>query len=104
MRGSSEQGAAAHSPPVTRVEGESKAPFRWSVERLRGRTSQRILNKGKYYEALGFVVNAALSRMLADILALPDITAEESNKLSELCRIFNALEGLFVEDPSQVSH
>lgn len=40
--------------------------------------------------------------MLADILALPDITAEESNKLSELCRIFNALEGLFVEDPSQV--
>lgn len=64
---------------------------------------KRILNKSKYYEALGFVVDAALSRMLADILALPDITAEESNRLSELCRIFNALEGLFVEDPSQPS-
>lgn len=48
------------------------------------------------------MVDAALSRMLADILALADITAEESTKLSELCRIFNALEGLFVEDPSQV--
>ncbi|KZT67377.1 hypothetical protein DAEQUDRAFT_713635 [Daedalea quercina L-15889] len=62
-----------------------------------------ILNKSKYYEALGFVVDAALSRMLADVLALPDITADESNRLSELCRIFNALEGLFVEDLSQPS-
>ncbi|TFY64920.1 hypothetical protein EVJ58_g2304 [Rhodofomes roseus] len=75
------------------------------LQRIR-RLSQewkRVLNKSKYYAALGFVVDAALSRMLADILALPDITAEESNRLSELCRIFNALEGLFVEDPSQPS-
>ena len=46
--------------------------------------------------ALGFVVDAALSRILEDILALPDITADESHKISELCRILNSIEGLFV--------
>jgi hypothetical protein len=45
------------------------------------------------------VTDAALSRILQDILALPDIPELESHRLSELCRILNALEGLFVEDP-----
>lgn len=40
--------------------------------------------------------------MLQDITKLPDITADESNQLSELCRMLNALEGLFVEGPDQV--
>lgn len=40
--------------------------------------------------------------MLRDVLALPDITAVESHKLSELCRIFTALEALFVEGEEQV--
>lgn len=48
------------------------------------------------------VIDAVLSRVLEDITALPDITAAESHKLSELCRILNALEGLFVDDPEQV--
>jgi hypothetical protein len=61
-----------------------------------------VLPKSKYYIALGFVVDAALSRVLADILALPDIPEVESHRLSELCRILNALEGLFVEDTEQV--
>lgn len=47
-------------------------------------------------------MNAALGRILNDILALSDITAQESHRLSELCRILNALEGLFVQDPDQV--
>jgi len=38
-----------------------------------------------------------------DILALPDITEVESHRLSELCRILHALEGLFIDDPEQVS-
>ena len=63
-----------------------------------------MLPKSKYYEALGLVVNAALARVLQDILALPDITEVESHKLNDLCRILNALEGLFVEDRSQVSN
>jgi hypothetical protein len=45
------------------------------------------------------VTDAALSRILQDVLALPDIPELESHRLSELCRILNALEGLFVEDP-----
>lgn len=52
---------------------------------------------------MGSVVDAALSRILEDVLALPDIPEVESHRLSELCRIFNALEGLFSEDPEQVS-
>lgn len=65
---------------------------------------QPVLAKSKYYEALGVIVNAALGRVLQDVLALPDITEVESHKLNDLCRILNALEGLFVEDPSQVRH
>ncbi|KZT07285.1 uncharacterized protein LAESUDRAFT_651560 [Laetiporus sulphureus 93-53] len=62
-----------------------------------------VLNKSKYYDAVGLVLDAALSRILSDILALPDITEVESHRLSELCRILNATEGLFVEDPEQPS-
>ncbi|KAF7789580.1 hypothetical protein EIP86_000526 [Pleurotus ostreatoroseus] len=62
-----------------------------------------VLPKSKYYRAIGIFANAALGRILSDILTLSDITAQESHKLSELCRILNALEGLFVEDPDQPS-
>jgi centromere/kinetochore protein ZW10 len=62
-----------------------------------------VLTATKYYIALGLVVDAALSRMLEDVLALPDITADESHKLSELCRIFNSLEGLFFMNLNEVS-
>ncbi|CCM02541.1 uncharacterized protein FIBRA_04643 [Fibroporia radiculosa] len=57
-----------------------------------------VLTKSKYYDAVGATAEAALSRVLADILALPDITADESHRLNELCHILNALEGLFVSD------
>ena len=59
---------------------------------------QGILPKAKYYTAIGSIANAALSRMLHDILALPDIPEVESHRLSELCHILNALEGLFSEE------
>ncbi|KZT21579.1 hypothetical protein NEOLEDRAFT_1164550 [Neolentinus lepideus HHB14362 ss-1] len=62
-----------------------------------------VLQKSKYYIAVGLVAEAALSRVLSDTLALSDIPEVESHKLSELCRILNALEGLFVEDPEQPS-
>lgn len=62
-----------------------------------------MLPKTKYYQAIGSILNSALARILQDVLALGDITADESQKLSELCKIFNALEGLFVEDPNHVS-
>jgi hypothetical protein len=69
---------------------------------LMQKTVQNILPKNKYYVALGSVVDAGLSRVLDDILALPDIPEVESHRLSELCKILNALEGLFVEDTQQV--
>ncbi|PIL24678.1 hypothetical protein GSI_12562 [Ganoderma sinense ZZ0214-1] len=62
-----------------------------------------VLTKSRYYDALGSIVEAALSRILADVLALEDITETESHRLSELCHILNALEGQFVEDPDQPS-
>ncbi|KAJ7170492.1 hypothetical protein C8R43DRAFT_981936 [Mycena crocata] len=68
------------------------------------RLSQRwkgILNKSKYYTAIGMVTDAALSRVLEDVLTLPDIPEVESHRLSELCRILHGLEALFVEDGSQ---
>lgn len=64
------------------------------AQRLKG-----VLTKSKYYTTIGMVTDAALSRILQDVLALPDIPEMESHRLSELCRILNALEGLFVEDP-----
>ncbi|KAJ8095227.1 ribosome biogenesis protein ytm1 [Marasmius tenuissimus] len=64
---------------------------------------KNLLTKSKYYMAIGLVTDAALSRVLADVLELPDIPEVESNRLSELCRILHALEGLFVEDPEQPS-
>ncbi|KAF9815102.1 hypothetical protein IEO21_04799 [Rhodonia placenta] len=62
-----------------------------------------VLNKSKFYDAIGSLVDSALSRILADVLALPDITEAESHRLNELCHILNALEGLFVENAEQPS-
>jgi len=62
-----------------------------------------VLQKSKYLQSIGSVVNTTLSRILKDILALSDITEVESHKLCELCRIMNSLEGLFAEDPNQPS-
>ncbi|KAF8916015.1 Centromere/kinetochore Zw10-domain-containing protein [Mucidula mucida] len=62
-----------------------------------------VLTKSKYYAAIGAITEAVLSRVLDDITALPDIPEVESRRLSELCRILHALEGLFVEDPEKPS-
>ncbi|KAG5647875.1 hypothetical protein DXG03_007799 [Asterophora parasitica] len=72
------------------------------VRRLAQRLKS-ILTKSNYYTAIGMVAHATLERILTDVLALPDIPEVESHRLSELCRIFNAMEGLFVEDPAQPS-
>lgn len=61
-----------------------------------------VLAKSKHYEAIGSVTDAALSRVLQDVLELNDIPELESHRLSELCHILNALEGLFCEDPEHV--
>jgi len=66
------------------------------------RQMQAILSKSKYFGALGFLVNFCLTCVMDDVLALPDITEVESHRLSELCRILHALEGLFIDDPEQV--
>ncbi|KAG6868072.1 hypothetical protein C0993_007805 [Termitomyces sp. T159_Od127] len=79
---------------ITRVLKE----VRQFASRLKG-----ILTKTKYYTAVGLLVEAVLNRTIRDILALPDIPEVESHRLSELCHIFNALEGLFVEDTTQPS-
>jgi len=72
------------------------------IKRLAPRLKD-ILAKSRYYDAIGSVTDAALSRVLQDVLALHDIPELESHRLSELCHILNALEGLFCEDPEQPS-
>ncbi|KAG2363253.1 hypothetical protein BDR07DRAFT_1404704 [Suillus spraguei] len=66
-------------------------------------TWKPVLPKSKYYTAVGAMVEVSLQRILENILAIPDIPEVESHKLSELCRILAALEGLFVEDFSESS-
>ncbi|KAL5513152.1 YTM1_2 [Sanghuangporus vaninii] len=56
-----------------------------------------ILPRTMWLRAAGRVVETALARVLSDVLALPDIPELDSRRLSELCRILNALEGLFVD-------
>lgn len=68
-----------------------------NIKRL-ARAWKHVLPKGKYYIAVGNVVDGVLSRILDDILAIPDIPEVESHKLGELCRILFALEVIFVED------
>lgn len=61
-----------------------------------------MLPRSKYLHAVGQVVESALSKVIEDVLALPDIPELDSRRLSELCRILNALEGLFVDDLDMV--
>jgi centromere/kinetochore protein ZW10 len=84
----------------TRLEGEHAS---WTFLSLTQLSTKSILPKSKYYTALGLVVDGVLSRILDSILAISDIPEVESRKLSELCRILTALEGLFVENTSEVS-
>lgn len=44
------------------------------------------------------ITEAALARVVQEVIALGDITEVESHRLAELCRILTALEGLFIED------
>ena len=74
----------------------------WTYERGFLLFTKDVLAKSKHYEAIGSVTDAALSRVLQDVLELNDIPELESHRLSELCRILNALEGLFCEDPEHV--
>ena len=66
------------------------------------RQTQGVLSRTKYFDALGSLVHFCLTCIMDDILALSDITEVESHRLSELCRILHALEGLFTDDPDQV--
>lgn len=84
----------------------------WKVRRLLYSVrfsfdDDRLINQGiaphsRHLASIGRIVDAVLSRMLEEITKLPDITADESHRLSELCRMLNALECLFVEGPDQV--
>ncbi len=65
---------------------------------------KKVLTRAKYLRAVGQVVDIALSKVIEDVLALPDIPELDSRRLSELCRILNALEGLFADDLDMVSN
>jgi protein transport protein DSL1/ZW10 len=61
-----------------------------------------VLARSKYLYTIGVLVESVLSRILEDVLELDDIPEVESHRLSELCKILSALEGLFVENPDEV--
>ena len=84
---------------VSKCPLDSNLGYSHDVDQLH----QGILPPSRHLAAIGKIVDAVLTRILEDITKLPDITADESHRLSELCRMLNALEGLFVEGPQQVS-
>lgn len=102
MRGRCKPGIATRPTVLPTSQGKLLSGL-YRASRSYGSLHQPILPKSRYYQAIGTIIDVALSRILGDVLALEDITAEESNKLSELCRIMNSLEGLFVENPDLVS-
>ncbi|KZS94348.1 hypothetical protein SISNIDRAFT_484577 [Sistotremastrum niveocremeum HHB9708] len=55
-----------------------------------------VLARTDYSIATGAVVNAALTRITRDVLALPDITEMESERLAEATRTLESLQNLFV--------
>ncbi|KAF5387324.1 hypothetical protein D9757_005736 [Collybiopsis confluens] len=84
---------------------ECESAMNRALQEIR-RVSQKwkgVLTKSKYYTAVGSITDAALCRVLQNVLALDDIPELESHRLSELCRILLALEGIYVEDPAQPS-
>lgn len=100
MRDGDSPSSSGDTKCCTRVEGEHASQTSPSLAQP---STKPILPKSKYYTAVGLVVEGVLSRILDSILAIPDIPEVESHKLSELCRILSALEGLFVENTSEVS-
>ncbi|EGO22432.1 hypothetical protein SERLADRAFT_350499 [Serpula lacrymans var. lacrymans S7.9] len=85
---------------LSKAEGFTETADQDRFDECEGAITQPVLAKSKFYMALGYAVESALSNILDDILALPDIPEVESHRLSELCKILNSLEGLFVEDTS----
>lgn len=100
MRDGDHSSSAGCKGYCTCLEGEQA---RQNSLLLAQSSAKSVLPKSKYYTAVGLIVDGVLSRILDSILAISDITEVESHKLSELCRILTALEGLFVEDTSEVS-
>jgi hypothetical protein len=96
-------GTARNPTPCASMEGLSVLGTYSFHYILTQNSVQAVLPKSRYYVALGSVVDAALSRVMDDILALSDIPEVESHRLSELCKILHALEGHFVENTTQVS-
>lgn len=48
-------------------------------------------------ESMGRLIDAAISQICTDILAVVDITAEESERLKQLCQILRPIEERFNE-------
>ena len=90
----------SHQTSSTSAEGDCYTTSNALLLLLR--VLQGVLTKSKYYSTIGLLAETALSRVLRDVLSLPDIPELESHRLSELCRILNSMEGLFSEDPDQV--
>lgn len=57
---------------------------------------QPVLPRSTHTEILGELASTLIARMTDQILALEDITEVESNRLTELLKAVQTLEGLFV--------
>jgi centromere/kinetochore protein ZW10 len=65
--------------------------------------TKAVLPMTTYLSALGYLLDCAVQRISSDILALPDITEVESNRLNELVKLLHPLEQVFVSEPDQPS-
>jgi centromere/kinetochore protein ZW10 len=70
-------------------------------------SAQPVMRESVCLQSSGLLVEALVSRVTIEILALEDITANESERLDTLCKKAYPLEDLFtshhVRDPSSPS-
>lgn len=59
------------------------------------RTRQTVLTEARCLNSIGQLVETAVSRVADDIIAIPDITADESERLKQICEVLKHVEDIF---------
>lgn len=62
---------------------------------MKQRISQTVLTEARCLDSIGQLVETAVSRVADDIIAIPDITADESERLKQICEVLKHVEDIF---------
>lgn len=58
-------------------------------------TRQTVLTEARCLSSIGQLVETAIARVADDIIAIPDITADESERLKQICEVLKHVEEIF---------